>query len=235
MRKAIEIKNLDFAYYNGKKILENFSLDVFEGETLGIIGPNGAGKTTLLLHLNGILGNGSKIKIFDIPTANKENLLEIRRRVGIVFQNPDDQLFMPAVFDDVSFGPLNLGIPETEIGDLVTRFLSSVGLAGYENRISHHLSYGEKKRVAIASVLAMDPSILILDEPTTNLDPAARREFIELIKNFNHTKVIAGHDMNFIENTCQRVVVINKGRKIIEGSTAEIFGDKMLLIKNRLI
>ncbi|MDD5688640.1 MAG: ABC transporter ATP-binding protein [Elusimicrobia bacterium] len=234
MQKAIEIKNLNFSYPDGRKSISDFSLDVFEGETVGIIGPNGAGKTTLLLHLNGILGDNSKIEIFGIP-INKKNIREIRRRVGLVFQNPDDQLFMPTVFDDVAFGPQNLGVSEMEIKKGVINCLNSVGLSGYESRISHHLSFGEKKRVAIASVLIINPDILVLDEPTSNLDPATRREFVKLIKNFNHTKIIAGHDMEMVKEICNRVVIVNRGSKITEGPPIQIFTDKELLLTNRLM
>ena len=234
MRKAVEIKNLSFSYSDGKKVLDDFSLDIHEGETVGIIGPNGAGKTTLLLHLSGVFGKDLAIKIFDI-LIKKENLFEIRKKIGLLFQNPDDQLFMITVFDDIAFGLLNLGLSKEEIVHRAEKYLEAVSLPGYGDRISHHLSYGEKKRVALASVLAMEPEILVLDEPTANLDPTTCREFVDLLKNFNHTKIIAGHNMYVIREICDKVVILNKGKKIIEGTPKEIFDNEPLLLQNRLI
>jgi len=235
MKKAIEIRNLTFAYPDGEKALEDFSVDVFEGESLGIVGPNGAGKTTLLLHLNGVLNGGTGIRIFDVP-LNKRNVREIRRRVGVVFQNPDDQLFMPTVFDDIAFGPVNLGLPGDEVRKRVRECLRSVGLDGYGNRHSHHLSTGEKKRVALATALALNPEILVFDEPTANLDPATKREFIDLLKSMDgKTLVVAGHDLELLKVVTQKVVVLNRGKKVAEGPTAEILQNEELLSGNRLI
>jgi cobalt/nickel transport system ATP-binding protein len=233
MNKAIEITNLSFSYPDGTKVLTSIDLDINESETVGIIGANGAGKTTLLLHLNGILGKSPPIKIFGLPVTEK-NIFKIRRKVGIVFQNPDEQLFMPTVFDDIAFGPLNMGITPDEIKSRVITALYSVGLAGYEQKISHHLSSGEKKRVALATILSMEPDILVLDEPTSNLDPATRREFIDLLKKFNHTKIIAGHDMDMIKQLCTRVIVMNKGIIAAIDTPDNIFNNTDLLKQNRL-
>ncbi len=235
MKKVIEIKNLSYTYPDGKIALKDINLDIFEGESIGIIGPNGAGKTTLLLHLNGILkSKNGQIKIFDREISN-ENLKEIRSKIGLLFQDPDDQLFMPTVFDDVSFGPVNLGLSEELVIQRVRTALYQVSMSGFEERLPHHLSYGEKKRIALASILAMEPEILVLDEPTGNLDPATRREFIDLLKNFSHTKVVAGHDLEFIKEISTRVILLNHGKKIIEGKPLEIFFNQKLLLENRLI
>jgi cobalt/nickel transport system ATP-binding protein len=232
--KVIEIRGLTYTYPDGKKALDNIDLDVFQGETLGIIGPNGAGKTTLILHFNGILMNeNSMIKIFDIPLNNKTKK-EIRKKVGIVFQNPDDQLFMPTVFEDIAFGLLNLGLPQNDIRKKVKYILESIGLSGYGERASHHLSFGEKKKVALASVLVMEPEILVLDEPTSELDPASKRELIEIIRSLKITKIIASHDINMIKKLCERVIILNNGRKVIEGKI-QILNDESLLFKNRLM
>jgi len=237
MKKVIEIKNLSFTYPDGKLALKDINLDVFEKESVGIIGPNGAGKTTLLLHLNGIFrsknGRG-KLKIFE-KDINEENLAYIRSKVGLLFQEPEDQLFMPTVFDDISFGPLNLGLSKDVIIQKVKNALNDVKMEGFEERSPHHLSYGEKKRIALACILALEPEILVLDEPTGNLDPATRREFIALLKDFKHTKIIAGHDLEMIKEISTKVIVLNQGRKIIEGPTPEIFSNQKLLLENRLI
>ncbi len=235
MKKVIEIKNLSYTYPDGKLALQDISLDIFEGESVGIIGPNGAGKTTLLLHLNGILkSKNGKIKIFG-KELNNGNLRTIRSKVGLLFQDPEDQLFMPTVFDDVSFGPLNLGFSKDIVIQKVKNALEQVKMAGFEERSPHHLSYGEKKRVALATILAMEPEILLLDEPTGNLDPATRREFIELLKNFNHTKIVAGHDLEFIKEISTRVILLNQGRIIKDALPSEIFSDQKILFENRLV
>lgn len=229
MRKIIEIKNLEYVYPDGTKALNGINLDIFKGECSGLIGPNGAGKSTLLLHLNGILraAKGS-VEVLGMEIEDK-NLVRIRQKVAIVFQEPDDQLFMPTVFDDVAFGPANSGYPEERVKEKVKKALKQVGMEEYEDRCSHHLSLGEKKKISIATVLSMDPEILILDEPTISLDPRARRELIELLKNLNITKIIAGHDLELILEICSRVILLDKGKIITNGNPREVLSNKSLM------
>jgi len=234
LNDAIEIEKLTYSYPDGRVALDNVSFNVSRGETVGIIGSNGAGKTTLLLHLPGILQGSGNLKIAGYE-MNSKNLKNIRKAVGLVFQEPDDQLFMPTVFDDIAFAPLQFGREPEEIHKIVHEVLRKVGLSGFEERLAHHLSFGEKKRVAIAVALAMNPEILVFDEPTSNLDPHARKELIVLIKGLNNTKVIAGHDMEMIKETCTKVIVVNKGKVAAEGTPAEIFSNKVLLETNMLI
>lgn len=205
-------------------------------EKVVVVGPNGAGKTTFLLHLNGILkGFGGKIEVFgeDISKMSRQDIV---RSVGVVFQDPDDQLFMPTIFDDIAFGPINLGLSESEVKERVERALSTVGLSGYEDRASHNLSFGEKKKAALAAVLSMDPKILVLDEPTANLDPKSRRNLLQKIKELNSqgiTIIIASHDVNALPEVADRIYVLNK-KVIAEGSPKEIFSNSELLKENKL-
>lgn len=228
MNKIIEIRNLNFSYPDDTKTLENISMDVYEGETIGIIGPNGAGKSTLLLHLNGLLDGNGKVKIFD-KTLSKENIALIRQKVGLVFQDPQDQLFMPTAYEDVAFGPENLGLPKEEIDRKVNFALEEVGLLDKKNHISYHLSLGEQKRLSIATVLSMSPEVLVLDEPNSNLDPASRRHLINLLKNLKVTKVIATHDMEMALEICSRIILLDRGKIISEGETRKILSNKSLL------
>jgi cobalt/nickel transport system ATP-binding protein len=228
LKRVISIKNLEYAYPDGTKALKGVNLDVFEGESVGLIGPNGAGKTTLLLHLNGILRGRGTIEILGKEVKEK-NLREIRSSVGVVFQDPDDQLFLPTVFDDISFGPINLNLSEREVKDRVRKALEQVNLSGYEKRSSHHLSFGEKKRVSIATVLSMEPRILVLDEPTSNLDPAIRRELMRLLKGFKITKIIATNDMELVWEVCDRVIVLFDGKIVADSDTKKILTDVKLL------
>ncbi len=238
MAKVLEVKDLHYRYPDGIEALKGVSFEVEEGENLGIVGPNGAGKSTLLLHLNGILmgysPNGSDAVWVKGMPVRKETLREIRRIVGLVFQDPNDQLFSPTVFEDVAFGPLNQGLPPDEVAERVKEALKSVGMEGYESRSPHHLSLGEKKRVAIATVLAMAPEILVLDEPTANLDPVGRWELMELLRSLPHTKIIASHDLDFVEKTCDKVVILNAGKILAIGPAEEILSDRALLVKARL-
>lgn len=228
-KKAIEVKELTFTYPDGTAVLFGVNLDVFEGESLGIIGSNGAGKSTLLLHLNGILkGAAGAIKIFGADITDK-NLPEVRRRVGLVFEDPDNQLFMPTVFDDVAFGPLNMGLSREQAEGAVKRALEEVDMLKAMQRPSHHLSLGEKRRVSIATVLSMQPQILVLDEPSSNLDSKHRRQLIELLKKLQLTKVIATHDLDLVSQTCSRVALLDKGRVAAAGSVSEIIANKPLL------
>ncbi len=232
--EVVEVKNLFYKYPDGTVAINDVSFSVEQNETVGIIGPNGAGKTTLLLCICGILDFLGEIKVFGKPMV-KENTVELRKKIGFVFQNPDDQLFMPTVFDDIAFGPRQFGMSEKEVKEIVSNSLKKVCLEGFENRSSHHLSLGEKKRVALATAVALNPEILILDEPTAELDPATKREFIELLKHLKCTKLIAGHDLEMIKEISNKVIIINKGKKIIEGTPEEIFNNTQLLLQNRLL
>lgn len=211
LEEAIEITGLSYRYPDGTKALDNVSLNVLKGETLGIIGHNGAGKSTLILHLNGILRGSGSIKIFGDELSDK-NIHEIRKKVGIVFQNPDDQLFMPTVFDDVAFGPINLKLSKEMILSAVDSALGQIDMIGFKERSAHHLSLGEKKRVSIATILSMEPDIIVFDEPSANLDPRHREELIKLINGLEHTKVIASHDMDLVRRCCTRIATIEEGR-----------------------
>lgn len=227
-RPAVEIKDLHYSYPDGTEALRGVDLVVEEGESVGIVGPNGAGKSTLLLHLNGILMGRGEVKIFGMPVI-KPNLKEIRRRVGLVFQDPDDQLFSPTVFDDVAFGPLNIGLSPEEVEWAVKKALQQVGLEGFEKRSAFHLSFGQKKRAAIATVLSMNPDLLVLDEPSSNLDPRARRELSELLQSLKITKIIVTHDLPFVFENCERVVVMSEGKVVADGEVFSILSDGGLL------
>jgi len=226
--EIVRIESLSFSYPDGQSALSNVSLTIGQGETVALIGPNGAGKSTLLLHLNGILRSNGLVKVFGRP-IDDENLREVRSKIGLVFQNPDDQLFSPTVFDDVAFGPLNLGYSEAEVRQSVTRALDWVGMIGYEQRSPHHLSLGEKKRIAIATVLVMNPEILVIDEPTGNLDPRSKWSLIGLLKRLPMTKIIASHDLELVQVLCQRAIVLDQGRIIADGATDYILADARLL------
>lgn len=224
----IEIRNLHYSYPDGTKALSGIDLDVIQGESWGIIGPNGAGKSTLLLHLNGILRSNSSVKILGRDVTEK-NIPLIRSRVGLVFQDPENQLFMPTVSDDVGFGPINLGMKKEDVRDAVRRALKEVDMLHSLNRSPHHLSFGEKKRVAIATVLSMGTEILVLDEPSSNLDPRHRRELIGLLKKLPLTKIIATHDLNLVADTCSKIALLDGGRMVTIGKTAHVLGNKRLL------
>lgn len=233
VKKAIEVKGLNYSYPDGTKALSRVDLDVFEGESLGIVGPNGAGKSTLLLHINGILNGRGEVKVFDLRVEDK-NLARIRSQVGLVFQDPDNQLFMPKVFDDVAFGPLNMGFDRKNVEIFVKDALKKVDMSNFTNRMSHHLSFGEKKRISIATVLSMRPKILALDEPTSNLDPKHRRELIALLNSLNIAKIVASHDLELILETCSRTAILNAGEIAACGRTLDILGNKNLLEANNL-
>ncbi len=233
-KKIIEIRKLNYTYPDGTKALDNINLDVFEGESIGIIGPNGAGKSTLLLHLNGILKDDSYIRILGLDMKN-ENLPQIRSKVGLVFQDPENQLFMPTVFDDISFGPINMGLAKNDVEASVNAALKEVDMLDYIRRLSYHLSFGEKKRVSIATVLSMKPEVLALDEPTSNLDPKARYELIELLKSIDKTKVIASHDLEMILEVCSRSIILDRGVIVSMGPTKEILSNFSLLKEHNLM
>jgi cobalt/nickel transport system ATP-binding protein len=228
MDKVIEIEGLSFSYPDGQQALQEVNLVVHAGESVAIIGPNGAGKSTLLLHFNGILRGNSKVRICGLP-AEDRNLKEIRRRVGMVFQDPEDQLFSPTVFDDVAFGPINMGCSKAEVERRVKQALERVGMSGYEQRSPYHLSVGEKKKVAIATVLSMEPEILVLDEPTSNLDPRSKWNLIKLLQGLCITKIVATHDLELVRALCHRTVMLDHGKVVADGSTEVILSDLSLL------
>jgi cobalt/nickel transport system ATP-binding protein len=228
-KKVIELNNLEYTYPDGTQALRGISLDIFEQESVALIGPNGAGKSTLLLHLNGILkGDKGWVRILG-KEIHKKNLNNIRNKVGIVFQDPDDQLFSTSVFDDVAFGPINMGLEESIVRERVKKALADVDMEGYAQRCPHHLSIGEKKRISIATVLSMGPEILVLDEPTSNLDPRSRRSMINLFNGWFHTKIIATHDMEMVAETCTRTILLSKGIIVADGTTREILTNIELL------
>ena len=233
MDEVISIENLSYNYPDGLQALNGVNLVVKRGESVALVGPNGAGKSTVLVHLNGILRSNGCIKIMDQPITDK-NLKWIRSKVGLVFQNPEDQLFSPTVFDDVAFGPINMGYPEVEVRRLVKKALEEVGMSGYENRAPHHLSWGEKKKIAFATVLAMSPEILVADEPSSNLDPRAKWSLIKLLNNLQMTKVIASHDLELVQAVCKRVVMMDKGKVVVDGPADEILKNKQLLYAHGL-
>jgi cobalt/nickel transport system ATP-binding protein len=233
---AIEIRNLSYAYHDGTRALRGVDLSVQPGEAVGLIGPNGAGKSTLLLHLNGSLGRPEDglVRVLGL-SVDRANLRQVRRRVGLVFQDPEDQLFTPTVFEDVAFGPLNLGLSGVELEQRVRRALAAVQIPReLEGRLAHHLSFGEKRRIAIATVLAMDAEILALDEPTGNLDPAGRRALIGLLAGLPLTKLIATHDLEMALQVCRRVVLLDGGRVAADGPAEEILADEALMLSHRL-
>ncbi|MFC2072603.1 energy-coupling factor ABC transporter ATP-binding protein [Chloroflexota bacterium] len=228
MEEVIRIESLYFCYPDGHSALTNINLTIYKGETVAFIGPNGAGKSTLLLHLNGILRSNGLVKMFGKPVDDK-NLREVRSKIGLVFQNPDDQLFSPTVFDDVAFGPINLGYTETEIRQSVARALEWVGMTGYEQRSPHHLSIGEKKRIAIATVLSMNPEILVIDEPTSSLDPRSKWALIGLLKRLPMTRIFTSHDLELVQVLCQRAIILDHGQVVADGMTEHILADTSLL------
>jgi cobalt/nickel transport system ATP-binding protein len=209
-------------------------LRIEPGERVALLGPNGAGKTTLVLHLNGIhLPATGEVRVAGVPVA-KPVLKEIRRRVGIVFQDPDDQLFMPTVRDDVAFGPANLGVRGAELDQRVHAALAAVGMEEVADRPPHHLSFGQRRRVAVATVLAMEPDILVLDEPSSNLDPAGRRELAEVLRSLELTMLMVTHDLPYALELCPRAVVMDHGAVVADGPTAEVLGDRELMAAHRL-
>ncbi len=228
MHHSIEIKQLSFAYPDGHPALEHVSLKIEPCEKVALVGPNGAGKSTLILHLNGILQGEGVVQVCSLP-VDKANLARIRGMVGLVFQNPDDQLFSPTVYDDVAFGPLYQGLPEAEVRQRVHEALAAVGMQGYTGRVSHHLSMGEKKRIAIATVLSMQPEVLVLDEPTAGLDPRARRGLIRLLDELPLTMLVSTHDLHMVKELFTRMVIMDNGCIVADGLTDELLNDVALL------
>jgi cobalt/nickel transport system ATP-binding protein len=225
---VLRVKKLDFNYPDGHPALHNVSLDIKRGEPVALVGPNGAGKSTLMLHLHGILHGHGQIDIATLPVI-EANLPVIRAKVGLVFQNPDDQLFSPTVFEDVAFGPLHMGYPEAEVRARVTKALGQVGMSQYAERLSHHLSVGEKKRISIASVLSMDPELLVLDEPSAGLDPRARRLLINLLRELPLTMLVSTHDMLMVRELFPRMVIMDNGQIVADGPTDVLMVDEVRL------
>jgi cobalt/nickel transport system ATP-binding protein len=231
---VLDLQGVAFAYPDGHQALHGVDLHVHRGERVALLGPNGAGKTTLVLHLNGILVPGlGSVRISGLPVI-RENLLEVRRRVGIVFQDPDDQLFMGSVREDVAFGPTNLGVRGPELDRRVAEALDAVGMTAYADRPPHHLSYGQRRRVAVATVLAMHPEILVLDEPSSNLDPASRRELAEILTALDVTLLLVTHDLPYALELCPRSVILSDGVVAADGATADILADEELMAAHRL-
>jgi cobalt transport protein ATP-binding subunit len=229
----LQIDDLHFAYPDGHQALRGISLSVCEGERIALVGPNGAGKSTLMLHLNGILGEESPITIAGLD-LEKDNLPLIRALVGLVFQNPDDQLFSPTVFEDIAFGPLHMGLPEDEVRSRVAEALIAVKMEGFEERLSHHLSMGQKKRIAIATVLAMHPQILVLDEPSAGLDPRARRSLINFLRELPITMLVSTHDLRMAAELFPRLVIMDEGKIVADGPTHVLLKDEELLLAHGL-
>ncbi len=222
------VRDLYFTYPNGHRALQGVNLEVHPGERVALVGPNGAGKSTLLLHFNGLLSGEGEIQVAGLPVA-PPHLPVIRAMVGLVFQNPDDQLFSPTVFEDVAFGPLHMGLEESVVRQRVEQALDQVGMRTYATRSPYHLSMGEKKRIAIATVLAMNPAILVLDEPSAGLDPRARRGLIQLLQRLPQVQIIATHDMLLARDLCPRMVLMDQGQIVADGPTTELFQQETLL------
>jgi cobalt/nickel transport system ATP-binding protein len=231
---AVRVADLSYRYPDGTGALFGVNLIVRRGESVVILGPNGAGKSTLALHLNGILSGDGRVEIMGLP-VNKKNMREVRSMVGLVFQDPDDQLFSPTVREDVAFGPLNQRLEPAQVDHVVLRALRWVGMEGAEKRSPFHMSFGEKKRIALATVLAMDPEVLVLDEPVSNLDPRGRRTFIELIDTLKVTKLIITHDLDMARTTCDRLVVMDGGAIVADGRPSSILDVTELLERHGLI
>jgi cobalt/nickel transport system ATP-binding protein len=231
---VLDVRGLAYAYPDGHQALYGVDLHVHRGERVALLGPNGAGKTTLVLHLNGILTAGAgSVAVSGLPVA-KRNLAEVRRRVGVVFQDPDDQLFMGTVHDDVAFGPANLGVTGVALERRVREALDKVGMADFVDRPPHHLSFGQRRRVAVATVLAMEPEILVLDEPSSNLDPASRRELAEILAGLDVTVLMVTHDLPYALQLCSRSVILSDGVIVADGTTYDVLTDHALMAAHRL-
>ncbi|KPI21656.1 cobalt ABC transporter, ATPase subunit [Actinobacteria bacterium OK074] len=231
---SLEVSGLAFAYPDGHQALFGVDFGVARGERVALLGPNGAGKTTLVLHLNGILtGGAGTVTVAGLPVG-KRHMAEIRRRVGIVFQDPDDQLFMPTVREDVAFGPAAAGLRGEELAERVRTALALVGMAEFADRPPHHLSFGQRRRVAVATVLAMEPEILVLDEPSSNLDPASRRELADILRSLDVTVLMVTHDLPYALELCPRALVLSEGVIAADGPTGELLANEGLMRAHRL-
>jgi cobalt/nickel transport system ATP-binding protein len=226
---ALDVQDLHYHYPDGTPALRGVTLQIAPGEKVALVGPNGAGKSTLLMHLNGVLRcAGGQVAVAGQPISD-QTIKNVRARVGMVFQDPDDQLFSPTVFDDVAFGPLHMGLNETEVRERVAWALAQVGMVGFERRMPHHMSLGQRKRVAIATVLSMHPDILALDEPSAGLDPRARRELVELLQALSQAMLVSTHDMRLVRDVFPRMVVLAQGQVVADGPTPELLADAALL------
>ena len=233
MSCAIRARGLTYAYPNGHSALDGIDLDVEHGERVAILGPNGAGKTTLMLHLNALLTGGGELEVAGLRLG-RDDVHELRARVGLVFQDPDDQLFMPTVREDVAFGPLNMGLDRGEVDDRVNEALRAVRMGGAAGRAPYELSMGERRRAAIATVLATRPRLLVLDEPSANLDPRARRELLEVLETLPGTMLVVTHDLPFAAELCERALILDAGRVAAEGACTDLLGDDALLAAHDL-
>ena len=234
MKNYLQINNLNFSYPDGYEALKNINLEINKGDTLGVLGPNGAGKTTFILHLNGILGNLDNSIYINNLSINEDNLKKIREKVGIVFQDPDDQLFMPTVLEDVIFGPKNFGYTNEEAESKAIEALEKVKMKEFLNKPPHHLSFGQKRKVAIASVIAINPELIVLDEPSSNLDPASRRELIEILKNLDVTIILVTHDLPMALEICDESIILNNGEIKTRDKTYSILTNEEIMKENRL-
>ncbi len=237
MTAAVRLDKLHYRYGREQVALHEISLTIEAGECVGLIGPNGAGKSTLLMHLNGFLPETLPLTpaiFIDGEPLCTATLPKIRRHVGVMFQDPDDQLFCPTVFDDVAFGPTQFGLTGAALQDVVTRALTKVRLSGFEQRSPHHLSLGEKRRVCLAGVLACDPKVLVLDEPTSDLDPRGKRELLDLLHHLPTTRIVASHDLDMVAALCSRVFVLDEGRLIASGNTHEVLANEALMLAHGL-
>jgi cobalt/nickel transport system ATP-binding protein len=235
--KSLEISGLAYAYPDGNQALYGVNLSINQGERVALLGPNGAGKTTLVLHLNGIIPTmQGQVRVAGelVDSKNAESIKSIRHKVGIVFQDPDDQLFMPTVGQDVAFGPYNAGLRGLELEKAVKEALELVGMSEFIDRPPHHLSFGQRRRVAVATVLAMKPEILVMDEPSSNLDPAARRELAEIITSLDVTLLMVTHDLPFAYELCQRAVILSAGVVAADDEISSVLANKQLLNAHRL-
>ncbi|MGC0340104.1 energy-coupling factor ABC transporter ATP-binding protein [Streptomyces sp. SLBN-8D4] len=231
---SLEVTGLAFAYPDGHQALFGVDFSIARGERVALLGPNGAGKTTLVLHLNGILSGGvGTVKVAGLP-VDRKHMAEVRRRVGIVFQDPDDQLFMPTVREDVAFGPAAAGLKGEELEARVRTALERVGMADFAGRPPHHLSFGQRRRVAVATVLAMEPEILVLDEPSSNLDPASRRELADILRSLDVTVLMVTHDLPYALELCPRSLILSEGTIAADGRTGELLADDELMRAHRL-
>ena len=233
MTNVLQVHDLHFSYHDGRQALRGVSFSMCEGDKVALVGPNGAGKSTLMLHLNGILNGHGEVNVGG-KRLTRDNLPLIRAMVGLVFQNPDDQLFSPAVFEDVAFGPLRLGLPMDEVGARVQSAPEAVRMSPFRDRLSHHLSVGEKKRIAIATVLSMDPQILVLDEPSAGLDPRGRRTLINLLRELPITMLVSTHDMKLVQELFPRTIVMDEGQIVADGKTRDILENEELLTAHGL-
>jgi cobalt/nickel transport system ATP-binding protein len=233
MTTVLQVHDLHFSYHDGLAALRGVSFQMCEGDKVALVGPNGAGKSTLMLHLNGILSGQGEV-IVGGERLRRDNLPAIRAMVGLVFQNPDDQLFSPTVFEDVAFGPLHMGLQMEEVESRVGSALSAVRMSGFRDRLSHHLSVGEKKRIAIATVLSMEPQILVLDEPSAGLDPRGRRTLINLLRDLPITMLVSTHDMKLVQELFPRTIVMDEGQIVADGKTSDILENEELLTAHGL-